>query len=579
MNSLIESLNAHAPDIVRWIAGFELQIAVLALLVWLLDRWLRKSTPVLRYSIWLIVLAKAFIPPFIFLAEIRIPIAEFTAPPMLAVGVETGNVTATPASNALHVLPANMPALSLWSMLLIVWVLFALVLLVVSVFRSASLHRRLRGASDMSDWSDKYADMNPGGRYRKPQIFVTDAIDTPLTTGFFRPKIYLTPELAASDSIALHSVFQHELAHIRRLDLWIVLLQNIASVLHPVNPLLRLMNTKLHQYREMICDEHALRSSNVDALEYGRLLLDLVERNIRRPQFTADAIYFYETKKGLKERIFRIAYYCEETPNRQRLKQYALVFLLCEALVPFAWQCSTDNANYKTTPSYMVMRCEEFEMLTACDMKPEQTWGADLLSDPIYILRKANSDANRKEADDEFIFKVRLDAAGKVQSAATVKGFKYPGVGELLKSIYISKWKPAKRGGGPVDAEFLLPLRFYLTSKKSYVRDNAGQTYDTPPQPVGGMHALYNALTYPDDALAKGIQGTVLLQVTVLSNGWVDKVLVLNSPDARLSTAAKEAARNVSWTPAKYKDKPISWADVKVPVEFTLQAKEGERTN
>ena len=582
MNALIESLNAHAPGILRWLAGFELQIAALAVLVWLLDRWLRKSTPLLRYSLWLVVLAKGFIPPFIALRAFVIPVAVLKAAPMSAAAA-TGAVATPASSSVLPVLSTSAPSLSLWSLVLIAWVLVALVLLCVAVWRSVALHRRLRGAVALSDWSDRsdksdrFANLPRKDAKRKPRIYVTNAIDTPLTTGIFQPKIYLTPELAASDSAALRSVLQHELAHVRRQDLWIVLLQNLASVLHPVNPFLRLMNTKLHQYREMICDEHALRESKIDAQAYGQLLLDLVERKIRKPRFTADAIYFFETKKGLKERILRIAGFCEETVNRLRVKHYALVIVLCVALVPFAWQCSNEKLPYKTAPTYSMMQFNDFTMLSECDSLPVQTWGSDINSDPIYILQASFKRDEKKELDEQFIFKVRLNASGEVKRVLTVKGFNHAGAQDLVQAIFKSKWRPATKGDRPVEAEFLLPVRFYQTNKESLVRDHDKGPYDTPPQPVGGLEAVFNALTYPEDALEKGIEGTVLLQVTVLSNKWIDKVLVLSSPDESLSKAAVKAVQSVPWTPALYKGMPISWADVQVPVKFALQAKEGGR--
>ncbi len=587
MNSLTESLNAHAPNILRWIAGFELQITVLAALVWLLDRWLRRSSPMLRYSLWLIVLAKAFIPPFIYMPVVRIPIEVFKASPMLAAGVETATAATITTSSALHTHPANAPALSMWSWVLLVWVLCALILLCVAVWRTAALHCRLRGAvevtgrsdksdgSDNSDESDKFVNLSWEGASHKPRVFVTDAIDTPLTTGFFRPKIYLTPELTASESAALQSVLQHELAHVRRQDLWIVFLQNLASVLHPVNPLMRLMNTKLHQYREMICDEHALRVSRIDARMYGELLLDLIERKISAPKFTASAMYFFETKKGMKQRIRRIANFCESNASRFRPRHYALVFVLCIALVPMSWQCKKEAP----VPSHIFFSIEKITTLTDCDSVPRLISDDSMSLDPISrAMESATQRTPRRDLNEEFLFKIGIDAKGAVQSVKTIKGFNSRSIDLFLQAIPQAHWSPAQKSGLPVAAEILLPLKYSIAMKGDLEHQRTPQ-YDTPPAPVGGMDALYNALVYPDEAIAKGIQGTVVLQVTVLSNSWVDKVLVVSSPDEELSKAAKKAVQSISWKPAMYKDKPISWADVKVPLEFKLQASDRERKN
>lgn len=55
---------------------------------------------------------------------------------------------------------------------------------------------------------------------RKITILVSPGTPTPLTYGFFRPKVLLTPDVLADDDL-LHYALLHELAHIQLGDvLW-----------------------------------------------------------------------------------------------------------------------------------------------------------------------------------------------------------------------------------------------------------------------------------------------------------------------------------------------------------------------
>ena len=77
----------------------------------------------------------------------------------------------------------------------------------------------------------------------------------------------------------MRDVLVHEVAHVRRRDHLIVLLQELARALYwpivPVHGLIR----ELGQAREELCDNHVLRGR--DALSYGETLLHLAELSWR----------------------------------------------------------------------------------------------------------------------------------------------------------------------------------------------------------------------------------------------------------------------------------------------------------
>ena len=71
---------------------------------------------------------------------------------------------------------------------------------------------------------------------------------------------------------ALEAVIAHELAHVRRLDLWVNLLQRVVETLFFYHPAVWWISRQLRQEREMCCDEMAVaatgeRLAYVEALE------------------------------------------------------------------------------------------------------------------------------------------------------------------------------------------------------------------------------------------------------------------------------------------------------------------------
>lgn len=78
-----------------------------------------------------------------------------------------------------------------------------------------------------------------------------------------------------------------------------------------------------------------------------------------------------------------------------------------------------------------------------------------------------------------------------------------------------------------------------------------------------------SAPTYPRDALRRGVGGTVRVQVTVSTDGSVERMEVAQSSgDRNLDRAAMEAVRRWRFKPAMRAGQPVS-ATVVIPVDFT----------
>src|SRR5205823_5399692 len=77
----------------------------------------------------------------------------------------------------------------------------------------------------------------------------------------------------------LRMALAHELAHVRRSDLWWSLAPHLARWLFFFHPLATLACREWVTAREAACDAASLRATGAPAAEYGRLLLKLVARS------------------------------------------------------------------------------------------------------------------------------------------------------------------------------------------------------------------------------------------------------------------------------------------------------------
>ncbi len=154
------------------------------------------------------------------------------------------------------------------------------VLLLLNFARNYWLIRRLRHASSSLSHDSLQRLLDDVGRRlgvrRLPQVVVSRRVLTPFAVGFRRPIVVFPERLLEAVSMdEMRDVLVHEVAHIRRRDHLIVLLQELARALYwPIVTIHGLIR-ELGQAREELCDNHVLRSR--DALSYGETLLHLAE--------------------------------------------------------------------------------------------------------------------------------------------------------------------------------------------------------------------------------------------------------------------------------------------------------------
>lgn len=133
-------------------------------------------------------------------------------------------------------------------------------------------------------------------------------IKSPALFGFVRPRLLLPKEMLEETSREeLRYVFLHELAHLKRHDIYLGWLTSLLQILHWFNPLVWFAFYRIRADREVSCDAFVLsRSEREDSKEYGQAILGLLRHFSRERPIPALA-GILENQSQLKRRITMIA--------------------------------------------------------------------------------------------------------------------------------------------------------------------------------------------------------------------------------------------------------------------------------
>jgi hypothetical protein len=128
-----------------------------------------------------------------------------------------------------------------------------------------------------------------------------------LLTGFRRPVVLLPGCLAESGAPEqIRPVLLHEMAHLRRGDLWVHWAQSIIQIAYWWHPLVWMANARIRQLREEATDETVVQTMSGDTLGYAEALLRVADlcKAIRPPAFTSSQLF--GSRSGLRRRVERL---------------------------------------------------------------------------------------------------------------------------------------------------------------------------------------------------------------------------------------------------------------------------------
>lgn len=150
------------------------------------------------------------------------------------------------------------------------------------------------------------------GIRRRVALLESGLVRIPMVIGHLRPVIFiplgLLNHLPAGE---MEAVLLHELAHIRRHDYFVHVVQHMAESLFFFNPGLLWLSALLREERENCCDDIAIARTN-DRVEFVRALVSFKEHALR----SGAALGFPAGKRQLLHRVLRITRQENKTLSR-----------------------------------------------------------------------------------------------------------------------------------------------------------------------------------------------------------------------------------------------------------------------
>lgn len=169
------------------------------------------------------------------------------------------------------------------------------------------------------------------GVMRPITLLETDAVNSPALYGLWRLRLLLPRGLEEKFSPQeLRYICLHELAHVKRGDLWLNWLVTGLQILHWFNPLVWFGFARLRADRELACDELALVCAGDQAgTFYGETVIKLLE-SLNHPAAVPGLMGILEDRHQMRRRISMIAKF------RQPGRWSVLAVLLIAAMAAVA---------------------------------------------------------------------------------------------------------------------------------------------------------------------------------------------------------------------------------------------------
>ena len=194
---------------------------------------------------------------------------------MLATEHFTTPVTAAPA------------AISASARLMIAWAIACGLLLLLNIIKHARMMRQLARARIEVDQADQtYIDNLASELHLRwsPRLFMSGAVATPAVVGLVRPRLVVPLHFFTSfDTQERRWILLHELAHIRRRDLWWLAFERLSGILFFYHPALWLSGRATRHFRELACDDLAQMQSGLSPRQCAETFLKLILWTSRNP--------------------------------------------------------------------------------------------------------------------------------------------------------------------------------------------------------------------------------------------------------------------------------------------------------
>jgi len=429
---MIEQINHIAA---LWFSGaiaMFWQVGVLIILIGCVDLIIRKwAWPQLRYALWLMVLVKLVLPPTISLSTSVTSGLEPLARQIAAKETQRENLNATTATilanletaaaetpvefvSPRDIVTEQQPAIvfsgseivadesSNTAYIKLTWQAYAMAIWLAGMFVLGGwliiklLHLRkedyrlAKTASLPESFYDAMTRCAKSLRLRRvPKVVLTRRVACPAVFGIIRP-VLLMPVgyLSKMTRRDTENMLLHELAHIKRGDLWVHGFYMLLQVVYWYNPLLWLVRSQMHHLRELCCDATVARLLKERISEYRQTLIDVARRFLTKP--TEPGLGLLGLFEDSNRLLVRLNWLKKETWRYQKMKKLTIIttiVLMLAFVLPMA-QAQDKPATESSSADSTKAEEKPSQNVEATKVEQEQFQNQQELSQTMQKLQK-----------------------------------------------------------------------------------------------------------------------------------------------------------------------------------------------
>jgi beta-lactamase regulating signal transducer with metallopeptidase domain len=384
---------------------------ILALLAGLVMFTTRKASATWRYNLLTVCLALFVIAiGFTFYQELQKPVSYGQSQAVHETGINLPNAIADQqaVTNVQHDMYSGLNRLlSLWNayayQIVLVWFLIICgksIQLIVGLNGVYHLRNHKTYAAGKK-WDEKLNELAQKlGLTQQVKVMQSGIAQVPMVVGHFKPLILIPLGLLNGLSTAeVESIFSHELAHIKRKDYLVNLLQSFIEIVFFFNPAVLWVSQLIKTEREHCCDDLAIVCVN-DRKNYIQALIVCQEFKQRAPAY---AMAMSGNKGSLLHRASRMLFNTNSTLNK--MEKTILTIAMVSVVVCTAAFKSVGNAKTATKKeiSTSILALQD---TTKKKNKPAEGKSADQLEREINAkmdsqLKKLNEKQQQQETKED----------------------------------------------------------------------------------------------------------------------------------------------------------------------------------
>jgi beta-lactamase regulating signal transducer with metallopeptidase domain len=364
-----------------WLLQHTAGVLALMLVVALLCRGLRLG-PAARHVLWLLVLLKMLMPPFIvwpwalsilpeetsISAAVSAPpsdeditVSRKAEPPSPVHSIIDDDMALSPTNR--QVSAPSFPEAVNWDRWIdagaVVWLCGGVVVAFVQMRRLLRFRRTLKGARQApAAFVTEVERLAALLGVRPPPVTVFPGLGSPLIWAGGRTRLLWPEGLQAELSPeGCRAVIVHELAHIARRDHWVGRLLLLAGCVWWWHPLFYLVRRQLQRQAELACDARVVELSPDARRSYAEALLDVCQRQTWTASI-APALGATNRRRDLERRLVMIMRV--NVPGRLSLRMLGGIVLLGLVSLP-AWTLGRDKTTAKPSQATTAERDKQLQ--------------------------------------------------------------------------------------------------------------------------------------------------------------------------------------------------------------------------